>query len=254
MASYVIVHGAWGGGWEWTPVAKVLRMRGHQVFTPTLTGMGERAHLGWGQAIDLATHVQDVVAVLEFEDLHGVVLCGASYGGMAVTGAADRAADRVGLVVYIDALVPTHGQSGLDLLPEPFVHAIHAGMAEHGASWRVPMPPDLWDQLVPPGSIPDDRGSAYAARVTDHPVTAFTDPIRLTGAIDRLSRAFVRCTGGVYAGDLSDDPIEPIAARARTESWAYRELPAPHDPQVFDPDGIAAILDELARAVGGHDG
>ncbi len=92
---FVIVHGAWGGGWEWSPVARLLRERGHEVFTPTLTGMGERAHLGWGGRVGLATHVEDIVAVLEFENLSDVVLCGASYGGMPVTGAADRAAGRI---------------------------------------------------------------------------------------------------------------------------------------------------------------
>jgi dienelactone hydrolase len=83
VAAFVIVHGAWGGGWEWAPVARRMRAWGHEVFSPSLTGMGERAHLGRGQATDLATHVQDVVATLEYEDLHGAVLCGASCGGPA---------------------------------------------------------------------------------------------------------------------------------------------------------------------------
>lgn len=107
MATFVIVHGGFGGGWEWTPVAQLLRERGHEVFTPTLTGMGERAHLG--PQVRLITHVEDIVAVLEFEDLDRVVLCGASYGGMAVTGAAGRAPDRIALLVYMDALVPRNG-------------------------------------------------------------------------------------------------------------------------------------------------
>ena len=100
----MIVHGGWGGGWEWTAVARVLRKKGHDVFTPTLTGMGERAHLG-GPGVGLATHVEDVVAVLELEDLHDVVLCGHSYGGMPVSGAADLAVERIALIIYIDALM-----------------------------------------------------------------------------------------------------------------------------------------------------
>ena len=146
MSSVVIVHGAWGGGWEWSPVARLLRERGHDVFTPTLTGMGERAHLSKQDYVGLTTHVDDVVAVLEFENLRDVVLCGASYGGMPVTGAADRAADRVGSVVYVDALVPLAGQSALDLLPEAFGDMVRSGVDEHGANWRVPMPPDLLGQ------------------------------------------------------------------------------------------------------------
>ena len=100
MSIFVIVHGGFGGGWEWTPVAQLLRERGHSVFTPTLTGMGERSHLG--PRVGLSTHIEDIVAVLEFEDLHNVVLCGASYGGMPITGAVDRASERIALLVYID--------------------------------------------------------------------------------------------------------------------------------------------------------
>ncbi len=88
MATFVIVHGAFGGGWEWTPVAQALRQSGHEAYTPTLSGMGERSHLG--PRVGLTTHVEDIVAVLEFEDLHNVVLCGASYGGMAVSAAAGQ--------------------------------------------------------------------------------------------------------------------------------------------------------------------
>ena len=90
MTTFVIVHGAWGGGWEWSPVADILRRHGHRAFTPTLTGMGERAHLSHGEPVGLGTLVDDIVAVLEFERLRDVVLCGASYGGMPATGAADR--------------------------------------------------------------------------------------------------------------------------------------------------------------------
>lgn len=107
METFLIVHGGFGGGWEWTEVAVALRARGHAVFTPTLTGMGERFHLG--PEVGLSTHVQGVVGVLEFEDLCDVVLCAASYGGMAATAAADRVPDRVSLVVYVDALIPHDG-------------------------------------------------------------------------------------------------------------------------------------------------
>jgi pimeloyl-ACP methyl ester carboxylesterase len=145
IASLVIVHGGWGGGWEWTEVARSLRERGHDVFTPTLTGMGERAHLGHPQ-VGLSTHVEDVVAVLELEDLHKVVLCGHSYGGMPVTGAADRVIDRIGLVIYIDALVPRHGQSAFDLLPGLFRQLAQASADAQGDGWRVPIPASLLPQ------------------------------------------------------------------------------------------------------------
>ncbi len=241
MATMVIVHGGFGGGWEWTPVAEALRARGHVVFTPTLTGMGERCHLG--PDVGLATHVEDIVAVLEFEDLHDLALCGASYGGMVVTGTADRVADRVGLVVYIDALVPCNGQSALDLLPEDFGDTVRAAIDDQGRGW-VSIP----DALLPPeGLIPEEDRARYVARLRDQPAATFTEPIHLSAAIDRLPRAFVRCTAGEIDG--GHDPIEPMAARARSEGWLYRELSAPHDPHLFDPEGTAAVLDELSAAV-----
>ena len=175
MATFVIVHGGFGGGWEWTPVALALRVQGHVVFTPTLTGMGEHVHLG--PDVGLATHVDDVVAMLEFEDLDEVILCGASYGGMPVTGATDRVADRVRLIVYVDALVPADGQSAVDLLPEGFGDMVRATTDDLGHGW-VSIPPAL---LPPQGLIPDKDRERYVARLRDQPVATFTDPIQLTG-------------------------------------------------------------------------
>ncbi len=238
MASFVIVHGAFGGGWEWTAVARILRRSGHEVFTPTLTGMGERTHLG--SRVGLQTHVDDIVALLEFEDIRDVVLCGASYGGMAVTGAADRIPGRIALVVYIDALIPHDGQSGLDLLPEGFGEAVREAMDQDGHGWvdlpRGVMPPD--------GLISAEERGRYVARLRPQPIATFTEPIHLTGAIDQLPRAFIRCTYGSL--DIGADPIAPVATRARNERWPYRELHLPHDPHLFDADSIAAALHELA--------
>lgn len=241
METFLIVHGGFGGGWEWTEVAVALRARGHTVFTPTLTGMGERVHLG--PEVGLSTHVQDVVGVLEFEDLWEVVLCAASYGGMAATAAADRVPDRVSLVVYVDALIPHDGQSGLDLLPSTFGDAVRARADARGHGW-VGIPEVV---LPPVGLIPEKRRAHYVARLRPQPVATFTEPVALTGAIERVPRAFVRCA----AGDLEagGDPIEPMAARARAEGWPYRELAAPHDPQLFDPAGTATLLNELAVGV-----
>ena len=248
MTAFVIVHGAWGGGWEWSPVARLLRASGHDVFTPTLTGMGERAHLGPDRHVGLSTHVEDVVAVLEFEDLRDVVLCGASYGGMPVTGAADQAADRIRLVIYVDALVPRAGQSALNLLPTAFGEMVNAGIEANGPHWRVPMPSALFDSLIPVGSLPDLIRADYLARVRDQPAATFIEAVEIGGAVEQLPRAFVRCTTSDFAADLGGDPIEACAARARAELWPYRELAAPHDPQIFDPDGIAALIEDLAQS------
>jgi pimeloyl-ACP methyl ester carboxylesterase len=241
VATFVIVHGAFGGGWEWTPVAGILRGLGHDVFTPTLTGFGDRQHLG--PRVGLSTNVDDLVALLEFEDLRAVVLCGASYGGMAVTAAADRSAGRIALLVYIDALVPRDGQSGLDILPEAFGDLVRSASDASGHGW-VQVPPAI---MPPRGIIPEEVRAHYAARLRPQPVATFTEPVEISGAVDLIPRAFVRCTAGTI--DMGGDPIESFAKQARDAGWPYRELAAPHDPHLSDPSGTAATLHELSAQV-----
>jgi pimeloyl-ACP methyl ester carboxylesterase len=238
MSTFVVVHGGFGGAWEWTPVACRLRTRGHDVFTPTLTSMGERAHLAAAD-VGLGTHIEDVVAAVEMEDLYDVVLCAHSYGGVPVTGAADHLRERIRLLIYIDALVPRNGQSALDLLPEWFGAAARATADERG---RVPMPAVL---EPPRGWIDEEERIRYVRRLRPQPLGSFTEPVRLSGAVDRLPTAFVRCTRAAPPGD----PIAMIAEQARGRGWAYRELAAPHDPQVLDADGTARLLHELASSI-----
>jgi pimeloyl-ACP methyl ester carboxylesterase len=238
MSTFVIVHGGFGGAWEWTPVARRLRARGHEVFTPTLTGMGERAHLA-APDVGVDTHVQDIVAVLEMEDLHDVVLCAHSYGGVPVTAAADRGPERIRRLIYIDALVPRHGESALDLLPAWFASEAQAMADRHG---RVPMPALL---QPPEGLIDAQQRIRYIQRLRPQPLGSFADPVRLTGAADALCSTFIRCTRAAPPGD----PIAAMAARARARGWAYRELATPHDPQLLDPHGTAELLHDLAASV-----
>ena len=116
MATFVLVHGAWHGSWCWKRVRKALQARGHDVFTPTLTGVGERSHL-LSPDVNLDTHITDVVNLIRWEELSGIVLCGHSYGGCVITGVADRLSDRIAALVYLDAFVPEDGQSLYDILP-----------------------------------------------------------------------------------------------------------------------------------------
>ncbi len=242
MATIVTIHGGYGGGWEWGDVAKELSALGHEVFRPTLTGMGERHHLG--PEVGLSTHIQDVVSVIEFEDLRNVVLTGHSYSGIVVTGVADRVPDRIGLVVYIDAEIPEDGQSVVDMVPD-ITDIVKASSDERGHGWF-----DIMEEVLPPeGEIDEERRRRYISRLRPQPVATFTEPIRLTGKINEVRRAFVRCTGGTIdlgGGDL----IEPYAARAKTEGWLYRELATPHDPQLFAPEEMARVLDDLAATIG----
>jgi pimeloyl-ACP methyl ester carboxylesterase len=242
MAIFVIVHGGWGGGWEWTPVARRLRERGHEVFTATLTGLGERAHLG--SKVGLSDHIEDVVAVFTFEELRDVVLCGHSSGGMVVTGVADRVPELIRRLIYIDAFVPNDGQSQVDLMPDEFREMLLKAAKQRGDG-KIPYPADVF---LPEGSAPEELRTRYIRRTRPHPVATITEPIRLTGAVAELSRAYVRCTGAI---DPDSDLMGPFAARAQAEGWLYRELDTPHDPMLLDPQGTAAMLDDLATASAG---
>ena len=121
MATFVLVHGAWHGGWCYGRVAKLLRSAGHEVYTPAHTGVGERAHLA-DYHITLATHVHDVANVIEYENLSDVILCGHSYGGMVITGVAASLGERIKSLVYLDAFVPEDGQSLFDLIEPDMVN------------------------------------------------------------------------------------------------------------------------------------
>ena len=223
MATYVTVHGAWDGAWFWRPVARLLQAAGHEVFTATLTGSGERAHLARPE-VDLATHVEDVVNVLRYEDLRGVVLVGHSYGGMVITGVAERAPERVARLVYLDAFVPRDGQSLADLLPPEAVAWFEERARALGAGWRIPHDP------------PD------ADRRTDFPVAAMRQPlaVRHPGAAG-LPRSYVSC-----AENREIPFFAPFAARARAEGWDYRELPTGHVPMQTAPRELADLLLSLA--------
>jgi pimeloyl-ACP methyl ester carboxylesterase len=242
MATFMIVHGGWGGGWEWTPVARRLREHSHEVFTPTLTGLGERAHLG--SDVGLSDHVADVIAVFRFEELHDVVLCGHSYGGMVVTGVADRASRSIRLLAYLDAFVPSDGQALQDLASSELQKLIHA--AEEQGDGTFPYPEEIWP---PPGAIPERKRARYIERMLPHPLGTITEPVRLSGAAEPVPRAFVRCTGGEHAEP--EEEMAPYAAKAREEEWLYRESATPHDLHLFDPDGTAAILHDLATSSAG---
>jgi len=208
----------------------MLRRAGHEVYTPTLTGLGERAHLA-RPGIDLDLHVQDVVALLEAEDLHEVVLLGHSYGGMVVTGAADRCAARIRRLVYLDAFVPGNGKCALDyVLPERAAAFRREG---ERVGTVAPPPLALWG-LTRPEHI------AFAEpRETRHPYLGFTQPIRLANeaALARLPKTFIYCSSPATG------TFDHFAAKYRNDpAWRYLELKTGHDAMILVPDELAAIL------------
>lgn len=230
MATIVVAHGAWSAGWAWRKMHPLMRAAGHELRTPTMTGIGERGHLA-ARTVDLETHIADMLAVLEFEDLREAVLVGHSYGGIVATAVADRARDRIARLVYLDAFVPGDGQSLLDLVPRATREAMRAAARDEGDGW-----------LVPPNPIPDDTGEADAEwirhRRMPHPLAAFEAPLRMTGSKIGQPRSYIYCT---RAGP--GDPFRRFADGARASpGWTCHDLDASHSPHVTAPECLRDVL------------
>jgi pimeloyl-ACP methyl ester carboxylesterase len=225
MATFVIVHGAFAGGWYMRPLALRLRAAGHEVFTPTLTGFGERVHLAH-PAIDLDTHIQDVVHVLYYEDLWEVILVGKSYGGMVITGVAERIPERLGQLVYVEGAVPEDGQSLMDLLPPALKAEWEQAAKVHGEGWRIPIDPTIHP------------------RITAAPLKPMQQPLAVNNAVAAaLPRTYIYTTDKQAGGGF----FEACARRAQAYGWDYYELPTGHEPEQTMPQELAELLITATR-------
>ena len=236
MTTCVLVHGAWGGGWQWKTVAARLRAAGHDVFTPTLTGMGERAHL-LTEEVDLETHIQDILGVLDFERLDDVALVGHSYGGMVVSGVADRAAERIRSLIYVDAAMPENGQAMLDLVSADRKATV-IGLAEsEGDGYKVPA------TLVLETGIEDPAArEAFLARTCPHPLPALLEPIKLDG-----NHLTIRNKAYVFAALNNSHRFRDYMEWAVAQpGWVGEELPTFHFPMATMPNETADLLIRLA--------
>jgi pimeloyl-ACP methyl ester carboxylesterase len=237
MATFVIVHGAWSGAHAWRWVRPLLRAAGHDVFTPTLTGLGDRAHLAT-PGTDLDTHIADVAAAMYYEDLCDVVLVGHSYGGLVITGVADRVAERIGQLVYLDADVPLEGQSELDFVSAEERTAYEEAARTSGDGWRVPPP---FPDPLPPGLPPEVVWGVQ--RMTPMPLATMTQALRLSGPEPDLPRTYIHCADG-----KTEEP-PPHVARVRADpAWRFIELDAGHVAHVTAPQKLTAALLDLALA------
>ena len=235
MTTFVLVHGAWHGGWCWRDVAGRLQSAGHRVYAPTLTGLADRSHL-LTRETGLETHILDIVNLLEWEELDDAVLCGHSYGGMVVTGAADRAAGRLKALVYLDAFVPADGQSLPDMAPPERVAGMLRDAAERGDGWKVPpLPASVW--------LDDPAQQAWVQpKVTPHPLRCFTDPLPLTGAWRSVG-----CKMHILASANDPSPFHAIHAGVASEpAWLCRRIEGPHDLMISHPAETVALLVEAA--------
>jgi pimeloyl-ACP methyl ester carboxylesterase len=231
VATYVLVHGAGHGGWCWARVTPRLRAAGHEVFAPTLTGLGERAHL-LSPGIDLDTHIADVLGVLEYEDLAGVILVGHSYGGVVVTGVADRAPERIAQLVYLDAIIAGDGDAAADVFPQFVKDEVRTvDGVELG----------LWPDARRYGLIEDADIAWAQPKLGPHPWRSLVQPLRLNdqAAVERLPRTIVNCTGRV---------------ETQTGAWRERllrgdrvwEIDTGHDLMISEPAALAEMLLRLA--------
>lgn len=236
MKTYVLVHGGGHGGWCYQSVARILRAAGEETYAPTMTGCGERAHL-LRPDIDLDFHINDIVRVLEFEDLRDVVLVGHSYGGMVITGVADRAADRIGHLVYLDAATPENGQSLVDVAG-PMMAA-----ARQGA--RVV---DGVELVLFPGTDPlhfygvkDPKQIAWMkSKLTPHPWKCFEQKLELKNeaVVRKILQSHIVCTS-----TLGGRQVAELKARSNGRFW---DIDTGHDLMITKPEAVAELLLRLA--------
>ena len=239
MATFVLVHGAWLGGWCWHRVAPRLRTAGHDVYTPTLTGLGERAHLATPD-VNVETHVRDVVNVVEFEDLHDVVLVGHSYGGVVIRAVASRIPDRIAHLIYLDAFVPSDGRSVFDLFEDHESYDLLNWWRE-----QISQDPTGWQSPPPEGDIgiEDEADRRWVTeRFTPQPAATLTQAVSLEQpAATATQHSFIICTP-IRPGSL----IAAFGEQARGDpKWKYRETEAGHNAMITEPEALVDLLIDL---------
>jgi pimeloyl-ACP methyl ester carboxylesterase len=230
--TFVLVHGAWSGGWCFHKVADRLRAKGHRVFTPTLTGQGERTHLGKG-GVNLSLHLTDVLNVFHYESLSDVILAGHSYGGMVITGIGDRIPDKVRALVYLDAFLPEHDQSLFDInIPANSQKFVQGAGGVGGLA--VPPPPAAYF------NVNKDDASRVDALATPFPLGCFTEKLKLTGAHETIGKHIY-----VHSTVLPrESPFRPFYDRVKDDpAWQAHTLACGHDAMLDMPDETAAILE-----------
>lgn len=244
MATYLLVHPAWHGGWCWKKIVPLLREHDHAIVTPTLTGLGERSHLAH-PLVGLETHMRDILNVLTYEDLREVILVGHSNGGTLITAVAERAPERLAHLVYLDAFVPEDGQATIDLIPPPQRAEWEGRVRDEGNGWLIPsLMPGPWEAFVRDAwHVVDEADRRWMVeRLGPTPYKVFTDPVRRSNpAAAALPRTYIRCLG-------SPTPIfARFAEVARsTPGWRYRELTTAHAPFVTAPGELSELLLEVA--------
>ncbi|GGP12876.1 alpha/beta fold hydrolase [Nonomuraea glycinis] len=233
MSTFILLHGAWHGGWAWQRVTPLLRAAGHQVHAPTLTGVSDRAHLLSPQ-VGLSTHIQDVVSLIEAYDARDVVLVGHSYAGQVVTGVADRVGERLAKRIHLDAFVGDDGEAAIDLLPATIAGHYRESVAGPGFGWLIPV-----RKLSVLGVTEQADLDWLSPRLTPHPWLTYTEPLRLTGKGEQVPAAFIECVDWMRV-------FTPHAERAAARGWPVHEIATGHEAMVTAPEELAALLQRVA--------
>jgi pimeloyl-ACP methyl ester carboxylesterase len=237
MSTFVLVHGAWHGGWCWKRVRRALQAQGHDVFTPTLTGVADRSHL-LSCEVNLDTHIEDVVNLIRWEELSDVVLCGHSYGGCVISGVAERIPGRIGALVYLDAFVLEDGENLLQNVHESQREQVLEGARSVGEGWKAPpIPAEVFNV--------NSKDLEWVNRqCTMHPLASFEQRLKLGEGIRQVKNVtFILATG------WQDTPFLPSFERAKSKGWKTLEIACGHDVMLDAPGELAIVLGEVsARA------
>lgn len=222
--TFLFVHGGWGGGWEYKKIDSILTAKGDIVYRPTMTGLGERVHLA-NPDINLTTHINDIVNVIKFEDLHNVILVGHSYGGMVITGVAEQVPDRIGKMIYLDAFVPNDGESLFAARGETEATAMTKQFTKDGfvAYFFGPTNP------IPPTDVPQS-------------LKTFTEPLSVKNpAVKKIPTFYILMAPN---GDVSKAGFAPFAERAKQRGWKIVQLNGDHYPMRNNPTELIKTLEK----------
>jgi pimeloyl-ACP methyl ester carboxylesterase len=229
MTDYVLIHGAWHGSWCWTRVRRLLAAEGHRVFTPTLTGLGERSHL-LCREVGLDTHIADLANLMIWEELRDIVLLGHSYGGIIARHVADRMPERIRLLVYLDAFVPDDGKTLNDYVPDRGKAVRELALAK-GDGWKIPPIPASVFAVNAADADWVDR------QCTMQPLSTFDAPARINGACDDISNI-----GYIRARKYNSPHLDSFYAHAGKRRWWREEFECGHDVMLDMPNELAALL------------
>lgn len=235
--TFVLVHGAYHGGWCWVKVADGLRSDGHRVFTPTLTGMGERAHL-LSTRPNLETWIEDIAQVFRFEDLSDVILVGHSFSGSIVSAIADRMPERLRRIVYLDAMLLKSGQSPGDISPPGLIEMYEERARNNDGIATLPNPPEHYGVTDP------EMAAWFRGKLTPHPIQTYLDRLELRHPLGNgVPATYIACS----------DPFFPTTLNSRTlarsmPGWTYLEIPTAHNAMTLAPEMLTALLARVDRA------